>query len=69
MSIFSVTGNASEEQGMDDLPIDESRMEKAMHMLAAEAGNINEDDPRQAANLTVINGNLSLSNVPAGRRF
>jgi putative FmdB family regulatory protein len=51
MSVFSVTGNAGEEPGMDDLPIDEGRMEKAMQMLAAEAGNINEDDPRQAANL------------------
>jgi hypothetical protein len=36
---------------MPDLPIDESRMEKAMESLAAEAENINEDDPRQAANL------------------
>ena len=36
---------------MDDLPIDESKMEQAMHMLAKEAENINEDDPRQAANL------------------
>lgn len=51
MSIFSVTGNATEENGMDDLPFDESKMEKAMHMLASEAENINEDDPRQAADL------------------
>jgi len=32
-------------------PIDESRLEKAMSMLASEAGSINEDDPRQAARL------------------
>ena len=36
---------------MDDLPFDEGKMEKAMQMLAGEAENINEDDPRQAANL------------------
>lgn len=32
-------------------PIDETRMEKAMAMLAKEAEGINEDDPRQAAML------------------
>lgn len=32
-------------------PIDETRMEKAMAMLAKEADKINEDDPKQAANL------------------
>ena len=36
---------------MDDLPFDEHKMEKAMNMLAGEAEKINEDDPRQAANL------------------
>jgi hypothetical protein len=36
---------------MDDLPFDEGKMEKAMNMLAGEAENINEEDPRQAANL------------------
>jgi putative FmdB family regulatory protein len=51
MSAFAFTGKAKEDGDMDDLPIDEARMEKAMHMLAGEAENINEDDPRQAANL------------------
>jgi len=51
MSVFSFTGNASEENGMDDLPVDEDKMEKAMQVLAREAENINEDDPKQAANL------------------
>jgi len=32
-------------------PIDEAKMEKAMGMLAREAEQINEDDPRQAAML------------------
>ena len=51
MSAFSFTGKAKEDGDMDDLPFDEGKMEKAMQMLAGEAENINEDDPRQAANL------------------
>jgi putative FmdB family regulatory protein len=51
MSAFAFTGKAKEDGDMDDLPFDESKMEKAMQMLAGEAENINEDDPRQAANL------------------
>jgi len=52
MSMFAQTGKAEKnDAGLDDLPLDESKMEKAMHMLEKEAGQINEDDPRQAANL------------------
>src|SRR3990172_8584722 len=40
--------NESQKTDMD-YPIDEARMEKAMSMLAKEAENINDDDPRQAA--------------------
>lgn len=50
ISLFAVTGRA-EENSMDDLPIDESKMEQAMAMMAREAEHINEDDPRQAAKL------------------
>lgn len=51
MSAFAFTGKAKEDGDMDDLPFDEGKMEKAMNMLAGEAENISEDDPRQAANL------------------
>ena len=51
MSAFAFTGKAKENDDADDMPFDESKMEKAMQMLAGEADNINEDDPRQAANL------------------
>jgi putative FmdB family regulatory protein len=51
MSAFAFTGKAKEDGDMDDLPFDEGKMEKAMNMLAGEAENINEEDPRQAANL------------------
>ena len=48
--MFAITGKAKEDD-IDDLPFDESKMEKAMSMLAGEADQINEDDPRRAANL------------------
>ena len=51
MSAFAITGKAQEADNGEDLPIDEGQMEKAMQMLASEADRINEDDPRQAANL------------------
>lgn len=51
MSAFAVTGRAAEAGDGEDLPFDEGKMEKAMQMMASEAERINEDDPRQAANL------------------
>jgi len=51
MSAFAITGRAKEEGDVDDLPFDESKMTRAMEMLAGEAERINEDDPRQAADL------------------
>ena len=51
MSAFAITGKAKEEGDLDDLPFDESKMEQAMGMLAGEAERMDEEDPRQAANL------------------
>lgn len=51
MSTFAGLTGAKEGGDLDDLPIDEARMEKAMNLLAREADRINEDDPRQAASL------------------
>ncbi|MBW2265571.1 MAG: zinc ribbon domain-containing protein [Deltaproteobacteria bacterium] len=51
MSAFARISGAKEKENSDDLPIDESTMEKAMNLLAKEADGINEDDPRQAAKL------------------
>jgi putative FmdB family regulatory protein len=52
MSIFARVSRGKEESDDDNMPpIDESKMEKAMAMLAGEADKINEDDPRQAAML------------------
>ena len=52
MSIFARVSGGKEEGAADDMPpIDETKMEKAMAMLAGEADKINGDDPRQAAML------------------
>ena len=51
ISMFAITGKAKEDSDLDDLPIDESKMEQAMGMLAGEAEKMNQEDPRQAANL------------------
>jgi putative FmdB family regulatory protein len=57
ISRFAVTGrsksdgDAGGEGGVENLPFDETKMEKAMETLSAEAEHINENDPRQAANL------------------
>ena len=51
MSAFAFTGRAKESDETEDLPFDESKLEKAMEMMAREADKISEDDPRQAANL------------------
>ena len=51
MSSFAVLRGDKQDQD-DGLPdIDESKLEKAMTALASEAERINEDDPKQAAQL------------------
>ncbi len=51
MSAFATLRNQTEQEDMPLPDLDEAKMEKAMHLLAKEAEHINEDDPRQAANL------------------
>ncbi|MBW1675027.1 MAG: zinc ribbon domain-containing protein [Deltaproteobacteria bacterium] len=51
MSTFARLTGAKEGGDLDDLPMDEAKMEKAMNLLAREADIINEDDPRQAVSL------------------
>jgi putative FmdB family regulatory protein len=50
-SIFAISKNREESDEPDFPDIDESRLEKAMMSLAAEAEKIDENDPRQAAQL------------------
>jgi len=51
MSMFSALRNKGEEGDMPLPDLDESKMEQAMNLLAKEAENMNEEDPRVAANL------------------
>jgi putative FmdB family regulatory protein len=52
MSLFAKISRGTEEPAGDGMPpLDEAKMEKAMAMLAGEAEKLNEDDPRQAAQL------------------
>ena len=52
MSLFAKVSRGTEAPAEDGMPpLDEAKMEKAMAMLAGEAEKINEDDPRQAAQL------------------
>ncbi len=52
VSVFATPGGAKEsDDPMENLPVDESKMESAMEKLVGEAENINEEDPRQAARL------------------
>jgi len=51
MSTFACIGRAADTDEAADLPIDEARLTAAMGRLAAEAESLDENDPRQAANL------------------
>jgi hypothetical protein len=51
MSTFSSPRNRGEEDDMPMPDMDESKMEHAMSLLAKEAEHVDENDPRQAANL------------------
>lgn len=51
MSTFSSPRNRGEEEDMPMPDIDEAKMEQAMNTLAREAEHMDENDPKQAANL------------------
>jgi len=51
MSTFSISRGLTESDD-DIMPdLDETKMEKAMELIAREAGGLDEEDPRQAARL------------------
>jgi hypothetical protein len=51
MSVFTMPRKGGEEDNRSLPDLDESKMEKAMSLLAREAEHIDENDPRQAASL------------------
>jgi putative FmdB family regulatory protein len=51
MSTFAISRNRGEEEDMPMPDMDEAKMEQAMNVLASEAEHVDENDPKQAANL------------------
>jgi len=51
MSLFSRVRQRGEDEGSPVPDIDESKLEHAMNLLGHEAENLDENDPKQAANL------------------
>jgi len=51
MSVFASPRKKTEDEDMPLPDLDESKMENAMNLLAREADGIDENDPKQAANL------------------
>ncbi|MBW6484851.1 MAG: zinc ribbon domain-containing protein [Syntrophobacterales bacterium] len=52
MSLFAKVSRGKEESAGEEMPqLDEAKMEKAMAMLAGETEKMDENDPRQAAQL------------------
>ena len=68
LSSFSTLRQSPGGDSNDSLPFDEERMEKAVGMLAKEAENINEDDPRQAAHVMRRLSEISGLNLGRGMK-
>jgi len=51
VSIFAAQRDRGEAGPAEDLPMDESRLERAVESLAGEAEHLDENDPKQAARL------------------
>jgi putative FmdB family regulatory protein len=67
VSVFSSPrGRGTEEDDMAMPDLDESKMERAMSLLASEAEHIDENDPRQAANLMRKLTDMTGLNLGAG---
>jgi len=65
LSTFSVLSNDLKGDSEDSLPFDEERMGNAIGALAREANNIDENDPRQAAN--VMRRLSEMAGLPLGK--
>jgi putative FmdB family regulatory protein len=65
LSTFSVLRDSSKGEKEEQFPFDEQKMEQAMGVLAREADTIDEDDPRQAAN--VMRKLSEMAGLPLGK--
>lgn len=73
MSTFATVSGRQGEADDSELPVDESKMEKALHLLENEMSALNADDPRQASALIrkmteAMGGNLNEGLEEALRR-
>ncbi len=66
MSVFARVRNRGEEEDSPMPDLDESKMEQAMGMLAREVEQVDENDPRQAANLMRKLTDMTGLNLGAG---
>jgi putative FmdB family regulatory protein len=66
VSLFACIDRAREDSGAEDFPIDESRLEGAMTRLTSEADKLNENDPRQAAQLMRLFSDMTGVKLGAG---
>jgi len=74
MSTFAPISGRKEEGDADDLPMDESKMEKALQVMEKEMHNIKDEDPQQMASLLrkmteAAGGNLDEGMEEALRRM
>lgn len=65
LSTFSVLRDGSKGESEESLPFDEQKMGRAISALAREADTIDEDDPRQAAN--VMRRLSEMAGLPLGK--
>jgi putative FmdB family regulatory protein len=66
MSAFAFPRNRAEEEDMPLPDLDETKMERAMTLLSKEVEHIDENDPRQAANLMRKLTDMTGLNLGAG---
>jgi len=66
MSVFATPRGREEEDDIGLPDMDESKLENAMNLLAREAEHMDEDDPRQAANLMRKLTDMTGLNLGAG---
>ena len=66
MSLFATPRNRGEDEDMPLPDLDEAKMEKAMSVLAGEADHLDENDPKQAANLMRKLTDMTGLNLGAG---
>ena len=66
LSVFATPRNTNQEENTPFPDLDETKMEGAMNLLAKEAEHVDENDPRQAANLMRKLTDMAGLNLGAG---